>query len=202
MGSRAVLVVCRDDDGRAAALRRRGRRRGHRATRAPAGPSSPTRARARAARARARGRSTAPASGTKFETDWLCLDAELMPWSAKARSCCASSTQPSALPPARGAARPRWRRSSRRPRAASTSADAARALPRARGAADALSSRPTGATAGRSARIDDLRLAPFHLLASEGRRPHRQDHVWHMAALAELCAGRPETAGGDAASRR
>jgi len=27
----------------------------------------------------------------ELNTDWVCLDCELMPWSAKAQSCCASS---------------------------------------------------------------------------------------------------------------
>lgn len=34
--------------------------------------------------------------------------------------------------------------------------------------------------------VDDLRLAPFHLLASEGKVHSDQTHLWHMATLAEL----------------
>jgi protein phosphatase len=33
----------------------------------------------------------------------------------------------------------------------------------------------------------DLRLAPFHLLASEGRTHTDRDHVWHMETLAAIC---------------
>lgn len=40
--------------------------------------------------------------------------------------------------------------------------------------------------------IDDLRLAPFHLLASEGKVHVDRDHLWHMETLAELVS-----AGGD-----
>jgi protein phosphatase len=36
--------------------------------------------------------------------------------------------------------------------------------------------------------IDDLKLAPFHLLASEGTVHTDKSHAWHMATLAELCA--------------
>jgi hypothetical protein len=36
--------------------------------------------------------------------------------------------------------------------------------------------------------ISDLRLAPFHLLASEGRVHADRDHVWHMDTLARLAA--------------
>ena len=34
--------------------------------------------------------------------------------------------------------------------------------------------------------VDDLQLAPFHLLASEGAVHTDQDHGWHLATLAEL----------------
>ena len=39
--------------------------------------------------------------------------------------------------------------------------------------------------------IDDLELAPFHLLASEGRVHVDRDHDWHMATLAQLSAAEP-----------
>jgi hypothetical protein len=35
--------------------------------------------------------------------------------------------------------------------------------------------------------VDDLRLAPFHLLATEGAVHVDKDHVWHMEALAKVC---------------
>lgn len=38
----------------------------------------------------------------------------------------------------------------------------------------------------------DLRLAPFHLLASEGQVHVDKDHVWHMETLARLCACDPQ----------
>jgi len=34
----------------------------------------------------------------------------------------------------------------------------------------------------------DLKLAPFHLLASEGHVYFNRDHVWHMETLSKLCA--------------
>jgi protein phosphatase len=40
--------------------------------------------------------------------------------------------------------------------------------------------------------LADLKLAPFHLLASEGKLHVDKDHVWHMATLARLCASDPE----------
>lgn len=37
------------------------------------------------------------------------------------------------------------------------------------------------------ASVDDIKLAPFHLLASEGAVHADKTHVWHMETLAELC---------------
>ena len=39
---------------------------------------------------------------------------------------------------------------------------------------------------------DDLRLAPFHLLASEGRVFGEESHLWHMETLKKYVAGRDE----------
>src|SRR6185437_7127448 len=35
--------------------------------------------------------------------------------------------------------------------------------------------------------LDDLRLAPFHLLATEGKVHTERDHVWHMETLKKIC---------------
>lgn len=40
--------------------------------------------------------------------------------------------------------------------------------------------------------ITDVRLAPFHLLATEGKVHVDQTHVWHMQTLSDLCAADPE----------
>lgn len=39
--------------------------------------------------------------------------------------------------------------------------------------------------------LADLKLAPFHLLASEGVAHSGKDHLWHMKTLARLCAADP-----------
>ena len=86
MGSRAVVVVCRDEEAARRAVRRRDGEGGHRATRAPGGASSTTPAlEAAVPRPGARRRSTAAGFWDELETDWVCLDCELMPWSAKAQ---------------------------------------------------------------------------------------------------------------------
>ena len=35
--------------------------------------------------------------------------------------------------------------------------------------------------------LADFKLAPFHLLATEGKVHADQDHVWHMEIMAQLC---------------
>jgi protein phosphatase len=40
--------------------------------------------------------------------------------------------------------------------------------------------------------LADLKLAPFHLLASEGVVHTSKDHIWHMETLAGICKADPE----------
>jgi protein phosphatase len=35
--------------------------------------------------------------------------------------------------------------------------------------------------------VSDLKLAPFHLLATEGQVHMQRDHAWHMEKLADVC---------------
>ena len=122
MGSRAVVVVCRDGD---AARERFGvatARRGGSSTRAPAGASSTTRDGERGVARRACAPpSTRAGLWDEFATDWVCLDCELMPWSAKAQELLSAVRRRR-----RRRHAPAWRRPSRRAEQA-----AARGLDRA-----------------------------------------------------------------------
>jgi protein phosphatase len=40
--------------------------------------------------------------------------------------------------------------------------------------------------------IDDIKLAPFHILASEGAAHSDKTHLWHMDTLVELCRADPQ----------
>ena len=44
----------------------------------------------------------------------------------------------------------------------------------------------------RFSRLTDFKLAPFHLLATEGRVYADKEHVWHMEELAKVCRCDPE----------
>lgn len=187
MGSRAVAIVCKDHDVAA-------RRFGIRSASPTLGIIYTRTGRAffndadteQALLARLRDAAASAGLFDELATDWLCLDCELMPWSAKARALltdqyavvgaaanAALSAATDAL--AQAAARvpavePLLAEFSQRRELAAKYVDAYR-----RYCWDVKS-------------LDDYRLAPFHLLAGENRVYTHKDHVWHMQALASLAA--------------
>ncbi len=188
MGSRAILVVCRDE---AAAAERFGIAGGRGAiytrTGRPffddAAVESGVLERIAAAMQRA-------GLWDELETSWVCLDAELMPWSAKAQALLRSQYAAVGSTSRRALADAVTALESYVARTGEPHALAQRYRSRA-AAADAF------VTAYRGycwpvAAIDDLEIAPFHLLASEGRVHVDREHTWHMESLARLCAADPD----------
>jgi protein phosphatase len=185
MGSRAVVVVCKDeaaaadrfgvrDEGLGIVVTRTGRRFFNDAS--------------LEAELLDRVRTAIEAAGlwSRLETTWLCIDAELMPWSFKAQELV-------------------------RGQYAATGAAAGVSLREAIGVLGAAVDRglEVGAlldrTRERASMVEayrtayrhycwtvgslaDVKLAPFHLMASEGRVHVDKDHLWHMDTLAALCA--------------
>jgi len=126
----------------------------------------------------------------RLETDWVCLDCELMPWSAKAQELLRN--QYAAVGAAARMALPKV--IARLAETGARGLDTAELLARYRERYE-LSGRFVEAyrqycwpVSG----IRDLKLAPFHLLASEGAVHLDRDHLWHMETLAEL-AGADES---------
>lgn len=119
----------------------------------------------------------------ELSTDWVCLDRELLPWSAKAQGLLRSqyAAVGSAAQRAAGAA--------------------ARALegmdgPLAARARERLARVEAYVASYRQycwpvASLVDLKLAPFHVLATEGRVHASQDHPWHMTMAGRLAAADP-----------
>jgi protein phosphatase len=131
----------------------------------------------------------------EFNTKWVCLDCELMPWSAKAQELL--KTQYAAVRAAGQAALPR------------AVASLAQAAGRLAGEDKIKVERVIGeyqrqedhvskfVAAYRQycwsvASLTDLKLAPFHLLATEGRVHTDKTHTWHMETLAKVCREDPE----------
>jgi protein phosphatase len=120
----------------------------------------------------------------ELATDWLLLDAELLPWSAKAQDLILTSFAPVAAAGRAGL------------RAAVDALERAGAgdlLAHYRARAEAVD-RYTAAYrqhAGPVRGLSDLRFAPFALLASEGRAHLDRPHAWHLAIAARLADADP-----------
>ena len=188
MGSRAVMVIARDAE---TARRRFGvttGEQGHIYTRSGR-PFFTKAGETREVAARTAKALEAAGLFDELATDWFCLDAEIMPWSAKAQGLIEQQYAPV------GAAA----------RAALDHAQAAVTLASARGIeADELGAR-LDAKRGRASKfsaavrqycwpvtgLDGVRVAPFHLLASEGKVHSDRGHTWHMEMLARLAPHDP-----------
>ena len=186
MGSRVVVIICRDEDaarktfgvtveGIGICYTRTGRRFFDNAT-----LEAEFLERVRAA-------ATAAGFWNEFKTDWFCLDCELMPWSAKAQELL--KQQYAAVGTS----------------AQATLAAEVGALEQAIARGLDVSELLTHTTARRQMvndyieayrrycwpvnSVNDLKLAPFHLLASEGAVHTDKPNDWHMQTLTRLAGG-------------
>jgi len=131
----------------------------------------------------------------KLDTSWAVLDCELMPWSAKAQELLKS--QYAAVGAAGSASLPRavsalGRAAGRldgEERAKLVEAEA-RYRERERQVGRFIASYRQYCWPVES--LTDLKLAPFHVLATEGHAHVDKDHRWHMETLAEVCPADPE----------
>jgi protein phosphatase len=193
MGSRAIVIICRDDQSArlrfgvttgeiGIAATRTGRR------------FFTDQAVERAFLDRLRAAMERSGLWSEFDTQWACLDCELLPWSAKAQELLRAQYAP-------------------------VGASGLAALPRAVAALNDATSRLEGAEKEKASRIaesfsgreqdvsrfvaayrrycwrvdtlTDLKLAPFHLLATEGCVHFDKDHLWHVKTLTRLAKADP-----------
>jgi len=126
----------------------------------------------------------------ELATDWLLLDAEIMPWSAKAGALIDNQYTPVAISSRAGLAAANAALERAAARGVPVEAIHARFLDRAR--RTEAYSRAWAPYVWPVSGVEDLRVAPFHLLASEGRVWFDRDHVWHMQ-FADRLAGEGET---------
>jgi protein phosphatase len=121
----------------------------------------------------------------QFQTEWACLDCELMPWSAKAQAllkdqyAAVGAAARAALDDTVGALE----------QAAANGIDVSALLNR---------QRDRKAMAQQYVRayqqycwevnsVNDLKLAPFHILATEGKAHTDKTHDWHMETIRRIC---------------
>ncbi|MDE2938265.1 MAG: polynucleotide kinase-phosphatase, partial [Chloroflexota bacterium] len=120
----------------------------------------------------------------ELETDWLILDCELMPWSMKAQELLVEQYAPVGASARIGlsAAQALLRQaSSREIDMGETLASVDERLGLALRYRKAYSRYCWPVTS-----LDDIKLAPFHLLASEGEVHTGKDHLWHMRMAERL----------------
>lgn len=175
MGSRAIIALCRDAGVARARFGSVGDEAGAIWTRTGrAFFSDPD----MGVQALERVRAAADACGLweELKSDWVLLDCEIMPWSAKASSLIEGQYAPVAAAALSGlsAAHDALVRAAGR----GVAVDAARMserLARAKAYETAWSPYVWPVTG-----IDDIRIAPFHVLASDGAVHADKDHLWHM----------------------
>jgi len=184
MGSRAIVIACKDAD---TARERFGVKSGqagvcYTRTGRPFFPEPDMEA-----KLVDRVRSALSGSGfwDELETTWVCLDCELMPWSAKAQALLLRQYAPVAAAGRMSLA------------AAIRALETAEARElevgelRSRVSGKAEMIEQYAAAYGNYCwpvdGIGDYKLAPFHVLATEGKVHVDRDHVWHMETLAKVC---------------
>jgi len=124
-----------------------------------------------------------------LKTDWVCLDCELMPWSAKAQELLRLQYAPTgaAATTALSACVTALSRAGQLPEIASLLENCKHRRETAE-----LYVRAYQQYCWSVHSLADLKLAPFHLLASEGAVHTTKDHPWHMETLAGICHSDPE----------
>ena len=120
-----------------------------------------------------------------LQTDWMCLDCELMPWSVKAQELLKQQYAPVGTSA----------RVALEAAVASLKTTAERGVD-VDGILENYHQRTEAVTEYIKAyqqycwsveSIADLKLAPFHLLATEGKVYFDKDHLWHTQMLTKLC---------------
>ncbi len=120
-----------------------------------------------------------------FNTDWICFDCELMPWSVKAQELLQQQ-----YAPVGASARVALEETlASLKTVAERGIDVNRILDNYRQRAEAVTAyvKAYQQYCWHVQSITDLKLAPFHLLATEGAVYFDKDHLWHMQMLAKLC---------------
>lgn len=192
MGSRAVVIVCRDDT---VARRRFG------VTEGTLGIVVTRTGRRffndlvleRRFLERIQSALTAAKSWEELATDWVCLDCELMPWSAKAQELLRhqyAAVGAAGIPASRGAVELLRKASQRLDDADGTFAMLYERFGAKQEQID-LFVKSYRNYCWEVQSLDDLKLAPFHLLATEGKVHVHQTHIWHMSTLARICEQDP-----------
>ncbi|EDN67290.1 metallophosphoesterase [Beggiatoa sp. PS] len=122
---------------------------------------------------------------SEMKTDWVCLDCELMPWSTKADALIRQ--QYAAVGAASRAALPEavTLLQQAQTHGINTTALLQQYQARTENVIHYVDAYRRYCWPVKT--INDLKLAPFHILATEGQVHCDKNHVWHMTTLAQVC---------------
>ncbi len=190
MGSRAIIVICRDNDTAKKRFGISGDEIGSCYTRTGrsffAKPETEQKFLGRVGLG-----ITKSGLWEKLNTDWICFDTELMPWSAKAQALL--QQQYAAVGAAAEAVLPEI--GQLLSQAVACNIQGLQELH------DQFSDRLEMVKSYRDAyrqycwpvkSVNDYKLAPFHILAQEGGFNLNKDHLWHLEMINLLCEADPE----------
>ena len=136
-----------------------------------------------------------------FETDWVCIDSELMPWSAKAQALLKEQYAPvgragrnglaMAANAIRNAAKALGEKKIDAKPQSEESVDLNQLLEKYTKREEALSLYTDSYRryCWEVKSIDDYRIAPFHILATEGKTWNTENHISHMECIAKYMTG-------------
>ncbi|MFL6306021.1 MAG: polynucleotide kinase-phosphatase [Candidatus Sulfotelmatobacter sp.] len=122
---------------------------------------------------------------TELGTEWLCLDCELMPWSAKAQELLRQQYAPVGNSGLQSLVAEQHILAQARERVSGLDELADRTTQRLHAIEQYV--REYRHYCWPVTSLDDFKLAPFHLLASEGAVHVDKRHTWHMEMIARLC---------------
>jgi protein phosphatase len=122
----------------------------------------------------------------KHETDWVCLDSELMPWSAKAQSLL--QNQYAAVGSSAGNALTEVEKVLRQA-VENGVVEAQESLDKFSYKREAIAKYQTAYRnyCWEVNSVEDYKLAPFHILATEGEVHVDKTHEWHMENIKNFC---------------
>ncbi len=205
MGSRAVVVACRSEDVAAKRFGVQGEGQGVVYTRTGRRFTEDRNLEAELIR-RIDAAMTQSGLWDDLETDWVCLDCELMPWSVKAQELLRTqyaATSAAARASLKDSLEALGKTTGRRdlvldwnvsPGDSSKPADPKELFTRYQ-ARQEMIQKYEEAYRGYCwpvSGVTDLKLAPFHIMATEGVVHTNKDHDWHMNTIAKICDTDPE----------
>lgn len=126
----------------------------------------------------------------ELATDWLCLDCELMPWSAKAQELLQKQYAPVGNAGVRTLQAEKDLIAKAMLRISGLESLSEQTSERLNAVANYTQAYRQYCWPVKS--LNDLKLAPFHILASEGSVHTDKPHTWHMEIIGKLCAADTE----------